>query len=280
MSAEDYCDLCDLPKSTCVHGMPPAPPPPRATRATTPRAQPTPCARPRPRDHGPVRAPQVDAARGLRAGDPRDARRGRRRARAGGAVPPARGADGGAAHGRRPGDHAGGRAALAVRRPEGPPGADHRRRDDQGQAGCLGARVACSRGRAQRAGRTAGALRDRPGHRVLPRRQLLVRPGGRRAARGVRGDDPGVPRAPALGRQRPVDADAGVPLRRAAPRRPLVRGRGPLAAGLPRPAPPPPSYSPPPTPGPSSWSRWSTSRARRRRARGPELAARRRPRNI
>src|SRR6478736_5492602 len=30
MSAEDYCDLCDLPKSTCVHGMPPAPPPPAA----------------------------------------------------------------------------------------------------------------------------------------------------------------------------------------------------------------------------------------------------------
>lgn len=30
MSAEDYCDLCDLPKSTCVHGMPPAPPPPPA----------------------------------------------------------------------------------------------------------------------------------------------------------------------------------------------------------------------------------------------------------
>src|SRR6478609_2231376 len=30
MSDEDYCDLCDLPKSTCVHGMPPAPPPPPA----------------------------------------------------------------------------------------------------------------------------------------------------------------------------------------------------------------------------------------------------------
>jgi hypothetical protein len=30
MSAEDYCDLCDLPLSTCVHGMPPAPPPPPA----------------------------------------------------------------------------------------------------------------------------------------------------------------------------------------------------------------------------------------------------------
>ncbi len=40
--ADDYCDLCDLPKSTCVHGMPPPPPPapaaPRASRVTTPRA--------------------------------------------------------------------------------------------------------------------------------------------------------------------------------------------------------------------------------------------------
>lgn len=40
--SDDYCDLCDLPKSTCVHGMPPAPPPPpapaRAPRASAPRA--------------------------------------------------------------------------------------------------------------------------------------------------------------------------------------------------------------------------------------------------
>lgn len=54
--SEDYCDLCDLPRSTCVHGMPPAPrvepaapaaPAPRkraastrstSTRSTTPRA--------------------------------------------------------------------------------------------------------------------------------------------------------------------------------------------------------------------------------------------------
>jgi hypothetical protein len=42
--AEEYCDLCDLPLSTCVHGMPkplpPPPPPPRAprTRTSTPRA--------------------------------------------------------------------------------------------------------------------------------------------------------------------------------------------------------------------------------------------------
>ena len=39
--AEEYCDLCDLPLATCVHGMP-APPPrpapaPRAPRASTPR---------------------------------------------------------------------------------------------------------------------------------------------------------------------------------------------------------------------------------------------------
>ncbi|MSZ76058.1 MAG: hypothetical protein F2667_03000, partial [Actinobacteria bacterium] len=32
--AEDYCDLCDLPFSTCVHGNPPAPPPVAAPKAT------------------------------------------------------------------------------------------------------------------------------------------------------------------------------------------------------------------------------------------------------
>lgn len=43
--AEDYCDLCDLPLSTCIHGMPPPPPPPepaprtpRSPRATATRA--------------------------------------------------------------------------------------------------------------------------------------------------------------------------------------------------------------------------------------------------
>jgi hypothetical protein len=43
--ADEYCDLCDLPKAHCIHGMPPAPPPearpaaPRASvrKATTPR---------------------------------------------------------------------------------------------------------------------------------------------------------------------------------------------------------------------------------------------------
>lgn len=39
MSDEDYCELCDLPKSQCIHGNPPAPPPPRATaRTAVPRA--------------------------------------------------------------------------------------------------------------------------------------------------------------------------------------------------------------------------------------------------
>lgn len=38
--AEEYCDLCDLPLSTCVHGMPkPPPPPPPSPR--TPRARTT-----------------------------------------------------------------------------------------------------------------------------------------------------------------------------------------------------------------------------------------------
>ena len=40
MSEPDYCDLCDLPRSTCIHGNPPPPPPPAGTRASTPRATP------------------------------------------------------------------------------------------------------------------------------------------------------------------------------------------------------------------------------------------------
>ena len=40
MSEPDYCDLCDLPRSTCIHGNPPPPPPPAATRTSTPRATP------------------------------------------------------------------------------------------------------------------------------------------------------------------------------------------------------------------------------------------------
>ncbi|SDJ73813.1 hypothetical protein SAMN05428985_101205 [Nocardioides sp. YR527] len=40
MSETDYCELCDLPKSQCIHGRPPAPPAPappakRAAKPTT-----------------------------------------------------------------------------------------------------------------------------------------------------------------------------------------------------------------------------------------------------
>src|SRR6478609_891275 len=71
MSAEEYCDLCDLPKSTCVHGMPPAPPPPPAppkasrVRTTTVRktAAPAATARSTPRRWTPpdVLAPAIVA---------------------------------------------------------------------------------------------------------------------------------------------------------------------------------------------------------------------------
>lgn len=37
MSAEDYCDLCDLPKSTCIHGNPPPPEPPTVRKAPAAR---------------------------------------------------------------------------------------------------------------------------------------------------------------------------------------------------------------------------------------------------
>jgi hypothetical protein len=33
----DYCDLCDLPKSQCVHGQPPPPPPPAKAAAAPPK---------------------------------------------------------------------------------------------------------------------------------------------------------------------------------------------------------------------------------------------------
>ncbi|MBB6627147.1 hypothetical protein H5V45_07415 [Nocardioides sp. KIGAM211] len=39
MTADEYCELCELPLSTCVHGAPPPPPPapaaPRASRVST-----------------------------------------------------------------------------------------------------------------------------------------------------------------------------------------------------------------------------------------------------
>jgi hypothetical protein len=41
MTNADYCDLCDLPKSQCVHGQPPAPPKPAAPKApAAPRKRP------------------------------------------------------------------------------------------------------------------------------------------------------------------------------------------------------------------------------------------------
>ena len=38
MSVEDYCELCDLPKSQCIHGQPPPPPPAPATKRAASRA--------------------------------------------------------------------------------------------------------------------------------------------------------------------------------------------------------------------------------------------------
>jgi hypothetical protein len=42
--ADEYCDLCDLPRAHCIHGMPAAPPPEARTAATraTPRKASTP----------------------------------------------------------------------------------------------------------------------------------------------------------------------------------------------------------------------------------------------
>ncbi len=40
MSDADYCDLCDLPKSQCIHGNPPPPPPAAVRRTPTPRSAP------------------------------------------------------------------------------------------------------------------------------------------------------------------------------------------------------------------------------------------------
>ena len=46
MTESDYCALCDLPKSQCVHGRPPPAPPEPVTR-TAPRARPGRAAKPR-----------------------------------------------------------------------------------------------------------------------------------------------------------------------------------------------------------------------------------------
>jgi hypothetical protein len=41
MNADDYCELCDLPKSQCIHGRPP-PAPTKAAPTPRPRKKPTP----------------------------------------------------------------------------------------------------------------------------------------------------------------------------------------------------------------------------------------------
>lgn len=38
-ASDDYCELCDLPKSTCIHGQPP-PPPPLKSAPTLPKKRP------------------------------------------------------------------------------------------------------------------------------------------------------------------------------------------------------------------------------------------------
>ena len=39
-AVEDYCELCDLPRSTCIHGRPPPPEPTRAAAPPRKRAAP------------------------------------------------------------------------------------------------------------------------------------------------------------------------------------------------------------------------------------------------
>lgn len=38
--ADDYCDLCDLPRAQCVHGMPAPPPQPAVKKVAAPRSRP------------------------------------------------------------------------------------------------------------------------------------------------------------------------------------------------------------------------------------------------
>lgn len=49
MNADDYCELCDLPKSQCVHGQPPPAPKPAAAPAPARRTRAAPAARTRTR---------------------------------------------------------------------------------------------------------------------------------------------------------------------------------------------------------------------------------------
>lgn len=46
---DDYCELCDLPKSQCIHGNPPPPPPPPPPKAKTAVKKAAVRASPRPR---------------------------------------------------------------------------------------------------------------------------------------------------------------------------------------------------------------------------------------
>jgi hypothetical protein len=39
-ASDDYCEFCDLPKSQCIHGMPPAPPKEAVTAPPRPRVRP------------------------------------------------------------------------------------------------------------------------------------------------------------------------------------------------------------------------------------------------
>ena len=68
--------------------------------------------------------------------------------------------------------------------------------------------------------------------RVPPRRLVHGGPARRGTARDVRGDDRGVPRPPEGRRQRPVDPRPEWGFPGLVARRPLVRGRGPLAPGV------------------------------------------------
>jgi len=36
-ATDDYCELCDLPRSQCLHGRPPPPPPPKKAVTSSPR---------------------------------------------------------------------------------------------------------------------------------------------------------------------------------------------------------------------------------------------------
>src|SRR6266536_2129304 len=115
-------------------------------------------------------------------------------------------------------------------------------------------------------------MRHRPGHRVLPRRVLQHRAGGRGQPHRLRGGHRGVPRPPAAGRQRAGHAPAGVRLPRAAAGRPVVRGGGPVAAGVRGRAGRSDRAGRHPRPGPGDHPVGGAAEARRRRPTRPQLA--------